>query len=135
MSGTGVLETVNDLVTAVRGLLLDRVQPYRYQDTDILVALNTSLLEGRRLRPDLFVCRYGNAVPSYSDVTSEELPIEPQFRLAFAFGTAGYTLLRDEDDVQDERAAGFTQRFQDILVGIKLTPVTGATPPAGNPQR
>jgi hypothetical protein len=49
------LETVADYVDDARVLLLDQVQPYRYDDTSLLTALNVALLEGRRLRADLFV--------------------------------------------------------------------------------
>ena len=57
------LETVEDYIEDTRTLLLDRMEPYRYNDPSLLVAFNTALLEGRRLRADLFVHKYGNDVP------------------------------------------------------------------------
>ncbi len=130
------LESVEGYVQNVRTLILDRVQPYRYSDTSILVALNLALLEGRRLRADLFVCRYGNKVPQFDAVSGETVPIEPQFRLAFVYGIAGQVLLRDEEDVQDARANTFMARFHDMLVGTHLTPISGGTPaPQSNKQQ
>jgi hypothetical protein len=122
------LGTVQGYVKDVRTLLLDKVQPYRYSDTSLLAALNLALQEGRRLRADLFVCRYGNDVPEYDEVSGEEVPVEKQFRLAFVYGIASHVLLRDEEDVQDARATTFLERFHDMLVGVRPTPVQGGTP-------
>ncbi len=126
MSST--LLSVQDYVTDVRTILLDKVVPYRYPDDSVVEALNIALLEVRRLRPDLFVCRYGNTVPRFLAVTGEEVPIETQFRMGVIYGIAAHTLLRDEEDVQDQRANTFLERFHDILVGVRPSPVTGGTP-------
>lgn len=120
--------SVQDFVTDVRTIILDKVQPYRYPDDSLVEALNIALLEGRRLRPDLFVCRYGNHVPRFEAVSGDEVPVEPQFRLAFIYGIAAHTLLRDEEDVQDARANTFLERFHDMLVGVRPSPITGGTP-------
>lgn len=125
------LYTVSGYVKDTRALLLDRVQPYRYSDTALLVALNLALAEGRRLRADLFVCRYGNNLPVYEAVSGEIVPIEPQFRLAFVYGMAAHTLLRDEEDVQDSRANGFLAKFENMLTGTTRTPMPAD---AGTPQ-
>lgn len=122
------LQTVEGYVQDVRTLLLDRVKPYRYSDTSLIVALNLALLEGRRLRADLFVCRYGNDVPQFQEVSGQVVPIEPQFRLAFAYGIAAHALLRDEEDVQDSRANTFLERFHDMLIGMRPSPIVGGTP-------
>lgn len=126
---SGVLSSVQDYVTDVRTIILDKVQPFRYPDDSIVEALNIALLEGRRLRADLFVCRYGNDVPHFGPAVSGDIvPIEPQFRLAFIYGIAAHTLLRDEEDVQDQRANTFLERFHDMLVGVRPSAVTGGTP-------
>ncbi len=124
------LSTVQDFVTDARNLLLDKVRPYRYDDDSMLRGLNLALLEGFRLRPDLYLCRYATEIPSYGAVTGEEVPIEAQFRLAYAYGIASIVLLRDEEDVQDVRAETFKDRFEDILVGRSTRPVRGGTPVA-----
>lgn len=129
------LETVEDYIEDTRTLLLDRMEPYRYNDPSLLVAFNTALLEGRRLRADLFVHKYGNDVPHFDAVDGEEVPIEPQFRLAFVYGTVAHALARDTEDVQDERSNTFMNIFQSILTGVKIPPIMGGTPGPGNPQK
>jgi hypothetical protein len=125
------LNTVQSLIDDVRTLLLDKVQPYRYGDDELMVALNTALLEARRTRADLFVTRWGgNSVPYYAAPTGEQFCIEPQFRLGFVYGTAAHALLRDDEDVQDARAASFLGRFYHILGVPQPGPVRGGTPNA-----
>lgn len=128
------LNTVQSLIDDVRTLLLDKTQPYRYTDPELIVALNTALLEGRRLRADLYVTRFGNEVPFYGQISGEQFCIEPQFRLAFVFGVCAHALLRDDEDVQDVRANDFLSRFNDILVGVRQAPVQGGTPNAKQKQ-
>lgn len=130
------LNSVAAIISDVRTLLLDQVQPYRYEDSELLTALNTSLLEARRLRADLFVVRYGNAVPYYGAVTGEAFCVEPQFRLGFVFGTAAQALLRDDEDVQDSRANTFMGHFREILTGVKplMMPRGAGTPGGPTPQ-
>ena len=122
--------TVQELVTDVRRLILDKIAPFRYDDDSIITALNIALLEARRLRPDLFVCRYGNHVPQFEAVSGDIIPVESQFRLAFEYGVCAHVLLRDEEDVQDQRANTFLERFHDMLVGVRPSPITGGTPGA-----
>jgi hypothetical protein len=130
-----VLLSIQDYVTDVRTIILDKVQPYRYPDDSLVEALNIALLEGRRLRSDLFVCRYGNDVPRFTSVSGEEVPIEPQFRLAFVYGIAAHVLLRDEEDVQDSRSNTFLERFHDMLVGVRPSPIAGGTPGGAPAQK
>lgn len=122
------LNTVQKYVDDVRVILLDKTQPYRYSDAEILVGLNTALLEARRLRADLFVTRWGNDVPYFEAVSGEDVPIEAQFRLGFVYGIAAHTLLRDDEDIQDERSNTFLEKFHDILIGIRPAPIKGGTP-------
>ena len=129
------LSSVAGYIRDVRTLLLDKTKPYRYSDPSLLVAFNTALLEGRRLRPDLFVYRHGVKVPAYDSVSDEEVPIEDQFRLAFVYGTTAHALARDQEDVQDQRSNLFMSVFHDILIGVRLTPIGGGTPGPGSPQK
>lgn len=122
------LASVADYIKDVRVMLLDKIQPYRYGDDELLVAFNTALLEGRRLRADLFVSKYGSRVPSYDSVSGNEVPIEPQFRLAFVYGTAAHALDRDDEDIQDTRAATFRAHFESMLCGVQRTPIRGGNP-------
>lgn len=122
------LESVSDYVQDARTLLLDRIAPYRYDDTSLLVALNLALLDGRRIRPDLFVYRHGNHVPSYSQVDGQRVPIEEQFRKAFVYGMVSHALARDQEDVQDQRSNLFQGVFYSILAGNGMAMIGGGTP-------
>src|ERR1035437_10271555 len=112
-------DTVTDYIEDARTLLLDTVAPYRYDDPSLLVAFNAALLEGRRLRPDLFVYPpKGRRVPSFDTNSDQPVCIEEQFRLAFVNGLVGHALARDQEDVQDGRATAFLKMFSDILIGV-----------------
>ena len=129
------LATVKEYIEDARTLLLDRIEPYRYSDTSLLVALNLALLEGRRLRADLFVYKNALRVPKYTAVSGDEVPIEDQFRLAFVYGLCAHALIRDQEDVQDARSTIFMQTFHAILTGVTLPPMGGGTPGPGNAQK
>lgn len=130
------LQTVQDYIEDARTLLLDRIAPYRYSDTSLIVALNLALLDGRRLRPDLFVYKWGNRVPSYDAVSGQDVPIEPQFRKAFVYGLVAHALLRDQEDVQDTRSSLFMGTMEDILTGVRRPAIQNAgTPAPQSPQR
>ena len=128
------LDSVQSYVDEVRTLLLDKRKPYRYGDSEVLTALNTALAEARRLRADLFVYRHGNRVPYFTAISGETVPIDTQFRLAFVYGIAGHVLERDDEDVQDQRAASFTSQFYSILIGIQRPPIQGGNKGPGSPQ-
>lgn len=125
---SAALNTVESIIADARTLLLDKRRPYRYDDPELLVALNTSLLEARRVRADLFVTRYGTSVPAYDAVTAEPFCIEPQFRLAFVYGVCAHALARDDEDVQDARANSFLAKFHSVLLGVGTPPLTGGSP-------
>ena len=128
------LDSVQSYVDEVRTLLLDKRKPYRYSDSEVLTALNTALAEARCLRADLFVYRHGNRVPYFTAISGETVPIDTQFRLAFVYGIAGHVLERDDEDVQDQRAASFTSQFYSILIGIQRPPIQGGNKGPGSPQ-
>lgn len=116
------LDTVQDYLADARVLLQDTIAPYRYDDPSLLTALNVALLEGRRLRADLFVFndRDGGIVPNYTVNDNSVVPIEQQFRLAFLHGLIGHAIERDQEDLQDERAVWFLNVMANILTGKNL---------------
>lgn len=119
------LDTVNDYISDGRVLLLDTIAPYRYDDPSLLVALNVALLEGRRLRPDLFIFTCGDDVPTFTANDNTIVPMEKQFRLAFLHGMVGHALERDQEDVQDARSQAFLLYSSNLLIGKRLV-----SPPA-----
>jgi hypothetical protein len=124
------LVTVQDYVDNIRVLLQDLVQPYRYSDDNIITGMNVAFAEGLRLRSDLFVCPKTHRIRPllYLAPSGDKVPIEPQHRLAFVLGATGYTLLSDEEDVQDSRANSLTDAMETILCGVRKAPITGGTP-------
>lgn len=116
------LDTVQDYIDRARTLLNDTVAPYRYPDTDLVEALNMGVLEARRIRPDLFrtFFRATAGLPEYgvSD-TTEEVEIDPQYRVTFVYYIVGQIQLRDEEDLQDDRAAAFLNKFNSQLLAVQ----------------
>lgn len=131
-----ILETVQDYITDARVLLLDKIYPYRYSDDSLVTALNLSLQTARRLRADLFVHRGNTYVPSYDSVSGEEVPIEPQFRQAIVYGLVGHALMRDQEDIQDQRSTSMFAAQEYMLTGTMARPaLQGGTTPPGSPQK
>lgn len=110
------LETVQDYIGDARTVLQDLVQPFRYDDSSLTTALNVGMYSVRRDRPDLFL--YTEVVPQFvstdQDVT---VPMEEQFRLALLFHMCAHALLRDQEDIQDAKAASFAATAGAILTG------------------
>lgn len=122
------LDSVESYIFDARTILLDKTPPYRYSDDSLLVAFNTALLEARRLRPDMFVYKFGDRMPTYTAVSSEHVPIEFQLRLPIVYGTVAHAMLRDEEDVPVARANAFLAKFQNMLTSIYATPVAPTNP-------
>lgn len=123
------LETVNDYIADARTLMQDTIAPFRYDDTSLLTGLNIALLEGFRLRPDLFLFNSpvgGRLVPTFTKNDGTVVPIEFQFRNAFLHGMAGHALERDQEDVQDERAVLFLSIMTNLLTGKTILVKQGA---------
>ena len=111
------LGTVQEMVATARVLLMDTVAPYRYLDDQLITGLNISLLEARRIRPDLFIWT-PNEVPSYSVLDSTPIAIDPQYLSAVLYYIVGHAQLRDEEDTNDVRAATMLQSFTGQLLTV-----------------
>ena len=131
------LLTVTDIITDARTLLLDTIGPNRYTDAELLVGLNTALLEIRRVRADLFLGKYKGHVPKFNANDGETIHIEPQFRLAIVYGTLAHALMRDDEDVQDARSNAFEGKMIRLLVGspMQIATISGGTPGPQNAQK
>ena len=107
------LDTVGDYVTQARTLLLDNLEPYRYPNSDIVVALNLGVLEATRLRPDLFYKTLRTTLnPSYTaSVLTTPVVFDPRYRTALLNYIVSYAQLRDDEPTQDQRAVGFRNMF------------------------
>lgn len=107
------LDTVGQIVGRARTLLQDTVEPYRYPTPDLISALNEACMEAKRLRPDLYLRTLKLTLPSFAaeadTVTEEKIPSE--YRVAFVYYIVGNAQLQDEEDVQDQRATVFLNKF------------------------
>jgi len=114
------LDTVTDYITMSRRLLMDQVEPFRYPTVDLVDALNTGILEARRLRPDLFLSYFLTSLPSYSaSALSTAVNIDPQYRMAFIYYICGQAQLRDDEPTQDGRASAFMNKFISQMLSIQ----------------
>ena len=129
MSNT--LKYVEDYVAEARTLLLDKIEPYRYTDLELIAALNVTLAEARRLRSDLFLYKGKDDVQSFTEVNDTAVRMELPFRLALVYGICGHAFARDQEDVQDARATAFMETFRNMLVGQGMRQIVGGTPPGG----
>lgn len=120
------LEKIDDYVADARTLLQDTIAPYRYGDDTLVTAMNVTLLEARRLRPDLFVYN-GPLVQSLQGVDGTIIKLEAQFRLGLLHGLVAHILERDQEDIQDERASTFMGIFNAILIGKSGIPAAKAS--------
>lgn len=101
------LETVDKYVSFIREILQDEKDtPYRYSDASIVRALSFSLPEAKKLRPDLFL---GVTIPTFTVNDTTVVPMDEMYRLALAYFCIGMMQLRDDEEVQDQRAAAFMQ--------------------------
>lgn len=108
------LDTVQNYVDDARVLLQDQRVPYRYPDADLVLALNMSLLEAKKLRPDLFLNR---SVPTYTTgAMSTPVVIDEMYRVPHLYYIVGQAQLRDDEEVQDQRAAAFLNMFTQKLL-------------------
>ncbi len=114
------LETVDKYVSFIRELLQDEKDtPYRYSNASIVRALSLALPEAKKLRPDLFL---NVTIPTFvtadATLTTTVVPVDEMYRLALAYFCVGMMQLRDDEEVQDQRAAAFMS-----MATAKLTQV------------
>ena len=110
------LDTVADYIARARNLLQDEVEPYRYEDSELVTRLNEGIQESRRLRPDLWLSTFRGSLPSYdAALPSTSVAIDPMYRMAFAYYMAGTAQLSDNEDTTDERAMAFLGKFTTTL--------------------
>lgn len=108
------LETVADYVAYARELLQDEKNaPYRYSDASLVRGLSLALLEAKKLRPDLFL---NQTIPTFTTNDSTTVPIDEIYRVPMVYYVCGIAQLRDDEEVTDQRAAGFLSMFQSKLV-------------------
>lgn len=109
-----VLATVSQYVSLARTLLQDTVDsPYRYPDADLVLALSLALAEAKKLRPDLFI---NLALQSFTTNDTTAVTMDEMYRIPLVYYMIGHVQLRDDEQVQDQRAAAFIGMFRTQLV-------------------
>lgn len=109
---TGLL-LVSDYVAQARVLLQDTVNsPYRYTDSDLVAELNNSFAEAKLLRPDLFLTL---ALPAFTTNDGTAVTFDPMYRVGLVYYMVGKMQMRDDEEVQDQRAAAFLSLFTQKL--------------------
>lgn len=131
------MDSVADYIADVRVLLQDVISPYRYTDGELYTALNLTVFETRRLRPDFFLCGSDWELNDLQEFTLPQsglasddttfIPFEQQFRLAIIHGIVAHALARDQEDIQDGRSALFMGVFTQMLVG-SVVPIATIRP-------
>jgi hypothetical protein len=124
---------VSDYIGQARTLLQDTVQPYRYPDTSLVLAINNCWQEIARLRPDILInARYSASsgasgqtttldalVPTFS-ATNEgaAVPIPTQYAMSVLYYMVGFAQLTDNEDTQDARATALINKFVSQLITV-----------------
>ncbi len=103
-----------------RGVLNDRITPYRYSDQDLVDAFNDALIQARTKRPDLFLgMGLRNTVPMYDATdTDTPFPIDASAYPAFLYYVVGRSELRDDGVTQEGRAVVLMNKFVSQLMQI-----------------
>jgi hypothetical protein len=113
---TVALETVTNYVALARTLLQDTVNsPYRYSDSDLLVALSVAMQEAKKLRPDLFL---NTTLQTFTANDTTVVVMDEMYRMPLVYYMCGMAQLRDDENVQDQRAAAFFGLFSAKLLSV-----------------
>jgi hypothetical protein len=126
------LETVGQYVQDARVLLQDTIVPYRYKNSELVDAINTGMLEVRRLRADLFLPVFtlpwvdpavvDSTAPEDADavtaILATKVPLDPMYRPSLIYYLVGKTQLRDEEATTDSRAAAFLTKFAQQMLTV-----------------
>jgi len=121
------LETVGQYLVESRRLLQDEVVPYRYEDDDLVDALNIALLEARRLRADLFLPAFtipyfappADHVAADATLKAKSVPLDPMYRQSVVYYIVGRMQLRDDESTMDARAASLLTKFVAQMLTIE----------------
>ena len=100
-----------------RILLQDLIEPYRFDDDELVGNLNAAIMDTRRLCPDLLMGYFGKPLPFYqSSSMTDSVAFEQMYRMALVYHIAGYTQLQDNENVDDQRGATFMQRWAFMML-------------------
>lgn len=108
---------LSDLVTQVRELVQDEVEPYRYDDARVYRTLNNAFVEAYRIRPDIFV-DLDFQIPYVSAANAADtFPLDQQFYVAFVDFVVSMIEFSDDEWTVDGRAASLLTLFNARIGG------------------
>lgn len=111
------MKTIQDFITSARILLQDTMEgAYRYTDEEFKLALDLALDEAYRIRPDLFVGVDVSAVSVSTAALTVTPPVPRGYQSVFLYYMCGHVQLRDQEDVTDNRASVFLNKFTSQLL-------------------
>lgn len=103
------METVEDYINAVRGLLQDEVAPHRYSEAKIKLGFQFAFDEAYRMRPDMFIRL---EVPNLTTAAgTDPMPVPRGYSMAWVYFATGYCQIQDNEDTQDARASTLMNKF------------------------
>jgi UDP-3-O-[3-hydroxymyristoyl] glucosamine N-acyltransferase len=117
------LTTLAEYITAARTQLQDEnATVKRYTDAEMAEAMGLSMLEMRRVRPELFNSIAG-AVSSVQSIdratpTNTTVVMDEQYRTALLYGMIAHVISRDEEEVSQGMADKYMTRFVSKLLAI-----------------
>ena len=114
------VRSLGDLMTDARVLLQDTRSPFRYREADLYTGLNAALMQARRLRPDLFLGRFGREKFNYAPADSAQpFPLAPWYWEAAVEFVVGRAELREDEFTNDGRAVALLNRFRAKLLTME----------------
>jgi hypothetical protein len=127
MAVTSALETVGAYLDEARRLLQDEVTPFRYEDDDLVGALNIGLMEARRVRADLFLpigdvpyfAPPADHVAADATLRGTAVPLDKMYRSTLVYYIVGRAQLRDDESTTDQRAAALITNFTAQLLTVQ----------------
>jgi hypothetical protein len=106
-----VARTYDDVITRAREILQDTNNAaYRYSEQSVLNAVNDSILEVQRVRPDILLAVGLEPEDAELTDTTLTLPIDAVFFQSLVYMTAGYMMLRDNEFAVDQRAVNLLNK-------------------------
>lgn len=113
------LETVDKYVALARTLLQDTYSgSYRYTDDELVLALSLALAETKLKRPDLFLNISLQTFAASDIAAATTVNMDEIYRMPLVYYMCGHVQLRDNEEVQDQRAAAFLAMFRAQLVSV-----------------
>lgn len=109
------MSTYSDIIKQAQVILNDEGGS-RYTADQLLVYVNAAVRQVRVLRPDLFLGRL--AKPITNGALIDALPIPEEYVQVLVDYTAGMAELREDEFVDDGRAATLLGKFKSSLVGL-----------------